>query len=127
MAEATTKSGFNTIDSTGNPSLDSAILMPSVSTASALFALVYNGVTGYGEQFRQDDLGYYYNSPKWVCPNAEDYARLEKSNTSDDTWEISIDELKQMLALFNPDANLESLQQMMLDMDAAHILEARGL
>ena len=123
----TTKSGFNTIDSTGNHSLDSAILMPSVSTASALFALVYNGITGYADQFRQDDMGYYYNSPKWVCPDAESYARLEKINSSEDTWEVNIEELKQMLALYNPDANLESLQELMLKMDANYILEARGL
>ena len=123
----TTKAGFSTTDSTGHASLNSAILMPSVSTAASLFALVYNGITGYADRFRQDDTGYYYNSPKWVCPDADSYARLEKINSSADTWEVSIDELKQMLAAFNPDANLETMQQQMLTMDADYILEARGL
>lgn len=123
----TTKSGFTTMDSTGHTSLNSAILMPSVSTAASLFALVYNGITGHGDAFRPDDNGYYYNSPKWVCPDAESYARLEQINSSADKWEVSIDELKEMLTAFNPDANQASLQELMLKMDANYILEARGL
>jgi hypothetical protein len=122
-----TKTAFTTIDSTGNNTLDSALLMPSISQAVGLFSLVYNGVTGFAGNVRVNGEGTYFNAPKWKCNNAAEYARIEQINTSNDKWEVTIDELKQMLAAFNPDANAESIYQQLESVTSENILRMRGL
>jgi hypothetical protein len=122
-----TRQLFNTMDSTGNQSLDSALLMPSISTAAGLFALVYNGITGHAETVRVNGRGIYYDSPKWKCHNAREYNRIEKINTSNDTWEINIDELKKMLLVTNPQANSDSIYKLLEGITSDYILKARGL
>jgi hypothetical protein len=122
-----TKKLFNTTDSTGHPSLDSAMLMPSVSTAAGMFALVYNGITGNAETVRVNGKGIYYNSPKWKCHSPAEYTRIEKINTSNDTWEINIDELRNMLIVTNPQATSDSIFKQLEGATADYILKARGL
>jgi len=122
-----TRTAFTTIDSTGNNTLDSALLMPSVSQAVGLFALVYNGITDHADKVRVNGEGAYYNAPKWKCNNADEYVRIERINSSDNTWEVTIDEVKQMLVTFNPNANAESIYRQLENVTSEYILRARGL
>jgi hypothetical protein len=118
---------FRTIDSTGDNSLNSAILQPSISTAVGLFALVYNGITGYADRVRVNGEGPFYDSPKWKCNTAAEYTRLEQINTSNDKWEITLDELKQMLVIFNSGAGYQSIYQQLENVTSENVLKARGL
>ena len=122
-----TRTAFITMDSTGNNSLDSALLMPSISQAVGLFSLVYNGVTGFADRVRVNGEGTYFNAPKWKCNNAAEYARIERINTSNSNWEVTLDELKQMLVTFNPNANAESIYKQLESVTAENVLRARGL
>jgi hypothetical protein len=122
-----TKNAFSTIDSTGDTSLNSALLMPSVSQAVGLFALVYNGITGHSDAVRVNGKGAFYNSPKWKCSSAEEYTRIEKINTSNNLWEVTIDEVKQLLVSYNPQANYNSIYKLLNDLTAQRIMAARGL
>ncbi|MDR1466122.1 MAG: hypothetical protein LBI40_00660 [Treponema sp.] len=127
MIDNETKSSFSTIDSTGNTMLNSAVLTANISQAAGLFTLVYNGATGYSEKMRVDGKGIYYNTPKWKCPSAAEYERISKIDTSNDTWEVSIDELKKMLVIFNSDADSTSIAAQLQSVTAENTLKARGL
>jgi hypothetical protein len=127
MIDDSTKTSFTTKDSIGDSSLNSAVVMPSISTAAGLFALVYNGVTGYAEKVRVNNAAYYFNSPKWKCTGAEEYTRIEKVNTSNTAWEVDIEELKKMLTVFNPQADAQSIYKQLESITAESVLKARGL
>jgi hypothetical protein len=122
-----TRIAFNTIDSTGHNSLNSALLMPSISTATGLFALVYNGITGFENNVRRNGSTLYYDSPKWKCNSAGEYERIGKINTSPDKYEVTIDELKQMLGVFNPNISADSIYRQLEGVTSEYILKARGL
>jgi hypothetical protein len=122
-----TKTSFITKDSFGGASLNSAILNPSVSLASGLFALVYNGITGHADKVRINNEAGYYNAPKWKCSGPDEYARIEKIDVSNDTWEVNIDELKKLLVIFNSSANAQSIYNQLESATAESVLRARGL
>ncbi|NLO84283.1 MAG: hypothetical protein GX096_02485 [Clostridiales bacterium] len=122
-----TRTNFNTLDSAGNSSLNSAILMPSAATAAGMFVLAYNGITGNAEVVRVDGTGIIYSANKWTCRNADEYARIEMLNTSDETYEISIDELKEMLVAFNPEATSENIMATLYGVTVESVLNARGI
>jgi hypothetical protein len=122
-----TKTSFTTQDSTGNASLNSAILNPSISLASGLFALVYNGITGHADKVRMNNEGGYYDVPKWKCGSPAEYERIEKIDVSNDTWEVNLDELKKMLVVFNPSANAQGIYKQLESTTAESTLKARGL
>jgi hypothetical protein len=122
-----TKMMFSTIDSTGDTSLNSALLMPVITQANGLFALVYNGITGHSDAVRVNGKGAFYNSPKWKCASAEEYSRIEKINSSNDLWEMNVDEVKQFLVPFNPQANYNSIFKTLNELTAQRVLSARGL
>jgi hypothetical protein len=101
--------------------------MPSISTATGLFALVYNGITGFGDNVRRNGETLYYDSPKWKCSSADEYGRIEQINTSPDKYEVTIDELKQMLGVFNPAITADSIYNQLEGVTSEYILKARGL
>jgi hypothetical protein len=122
-----TRTAFTTLDSSGNSSLNSALVMPSVSTAVGLFSLVYNGITGYADRVRINGSGSLFDSPKWKCGDVAEYSRIERINTSDDKWEVTLDELKQLLVVFNPAADSTSIYRQLEGVTSEYILQARGL
>jgi hypothetical protein len=122
-----TRTSFTTKDSFGNVSLNSAILNPSISLASGLFALVYNGITGHTDKVRINNEAAFYDAPKWKCNNPDEYARIEKVDVSNDTWEVNLDELKKMLVVFNPSANAQSIYKQLESVTAEYVLKSRGL
>jgi hypothetical protein len=127
MIDDSTKTSFFTKDSTGDSSLNSAVVTPSISTAAGLFALVYNGITGSADKVRVNGQASFFDSPKWKCANASEYTRIEKIDTSDSTWEVNIDDLKKMLAPFNPNVNMDSIYKQLESITAESVLRARGL
>jgi hypothetical protein len=127
MINDQTKTSFITQDSFGRASLNSAILNPSVSLASGLFALVYNGITGHADKVRINNAAAFYDAPKWKCNSPDEYARIEKIDVSNDTWEVNMDELKKLLVVFNPSANAQSIYKQLESVTAEFVLKARGL
>ncbi|MDR1637360.1 MAG: hypothetical protein LBR93_08480 [Treponema sp.] len=126
MMDDQMKTSFSTVDSTGDSSLNSAVITASISQAAGLFSLVYNGITGFADKVRVNGEGVYFNTPKWKCKSAADFARLEQINSSNDTWEVTIDEIKQLLVLFNPNANAESIYRQLDSITSESVLRARG-
>jgi hypothetical protein len=127
MMDDQMKTSFSTVDSTGDSSLNSAVITASISQAAGLFSLVYNGITGFADKVRVNGEGVYFNTPKWECKSAADFTRLEQINSSNDTWEVTIDEIKQMIVVFNPNANSTSIYRQLDSITSEYILKARGL
>lgn len=121
------RSSFTTIDSTGDTSLNSAVLKPSVVVAGGMFAVLYNGITGYSENVRNNGRGDFFNTQMWLVNSAEEYEKLEKINSSADTYELNVEEIKEMLCIYNPNANFQSIYENLDSVTAEGILNARGL
>lgn len=122
-----TSAMFNAVDSAGDPALNSASVRPAICTAASMFALAYNGISGHADSVRKDGEGIFYNCPRWLCNGPEDYAPIEKLDVSDDTWELSVDDVKEMLAIYNPDLTADSLFDTINSFTLDNVLERRGM
>lgn len=124
--EATT-SAVNTLDVSGNSSVNSVIVNPGNVLVGGMFAVLYNGLSGHADAMRVDGAGNTFNSPLWLAENADMYSKLAGLNGSEDTLELSIEEIQNMLCIYNADANAASIQEQLSGITAANVLEARGL
>lgn len=122
-----TKYAFETMDSTGNPTLDGAIL--NSGTASDAFAviLLYNGITGNSDVVKPDGKAIIFPPGPLVCGSAAVYENLELLDTSDDTYVFSADEVKQALKAYNSEATYEDIMKMSTDFSTEDILQRRGI
>ncbi len=105
----TIETSFATKDSFGDTFLHSAVLTPSISTAASLFAIVYNGITGYADVVRQGGEAIFFDNPKWVCYNAGEYEAIKQLNVSDDTWEITAEDMEEVLGVYNPNVTANEM------------------
>lgn len=122
-----TTSAVNTKDVSGNASVNSVIVNPGDVLVGGMFAVLYNGISGHADAMRVDGEGITFNSPLWLAEDAEMYLKLAGLNVSADTLELSTDEIRNMLCIFNADADAASIQQQLSAATAAAVLEARGL
>lgn len=103
------ETSFETLDSFGDSFLSSAMLTPSISTAASMFIIMYNGISGHADVVRRNNEAIDYDSPKWCVFGPEDYEMIKILNTSDETWEIGADNIKEMLAIYNPDITVDDI------------------
>lgn len=122
-----TKHAFSTLDSTGNPTLDGAVMYAGTVNDAYGIVMLYNGLSGHADLMKPDGKAIVFAPGPLVCATAEDYARLEQLDTKDDMYIYSADEVKSMLKAYNPDATFESIMEYAEKFSAEDILERRGL
>lgn len=122
-----TTAGFNTIDSAGDTSINSVLIQPGNLLVGGMFAVLYNGISGHADVIREDGSGHYFGAPIWEAPNAEAYAAIATLDGTNGNHELSIEEIQQMLAVYNPDVSIQSIQDALNEMSSENVLAARGL
>lgn len=122
----TTASFFNTPDTFGNPFVN-AVIIKNPSFYSALFVLVMNSLYGHSEAVKDGDNVRAYLVPSFLIESPEEYEAVRLLGSSDTLQAIDEEDIKQMLIMFNPDANGQSIQEYLSSRTLDVILEARGL
>ncbi|MGM9604617.1 MAG: hypothetical protein ACI3XG_06090 [Faecousia sp.] len=128
----TTTAAFTTIDSQGSPSLNSVIINPGNVLVGTMFAILYNGISGHADAVRAvvdgTEAGILYDSPLWIAPDADTYLAMANNLNKDiNTLELSVEDIQQMLYIYNPDVTPESIQAQLDATTADAVLTARGL
>ncbi|MGB4587777.1 MAG: hypothetical protein WBI17_00915 [Clostridiaceae bacterium] len=122
-----TKKAFNTLDSTGNPTLDGAVINSGSASDAYGVVLLYNGITGHGDAIKPEGKAITMAPGPLVSGSAEDYKLLEQLDTRDDMYVYSSDEIKNLLKAFNEDVDYELLMKTTSDFTTENILQRRGL
>ncbi len=117
----------NTKDVHGNSSIDAIVINPGNILVGGMFAVLYNGLSGNADVMRTDNVGTDFATPLWLSTDAETYMKLASLNTSADTLELSVEEIQNMLCIYNADATSASVQEQLLGITAEAVLAARGM
>ena len=96
-----TKMAFATKDSTGNPTLDGAVLYAGIAHTAYGIAMLYNGLTGHADVVRQDGKAAVFSVSPLISKGPEDYEILSKLDTSEDTYVYTAEEVKNMVKVNN--------------------------
>ena len=116
-----------TQDVHGNSSIDSIVVNPGNILVGGMFAVLYNGLSGHADAMRVDGAGTVFDTPLWLAMDADTYLKLASLNVSADTLELGIEELQNMLCVYNSSADSASIQTQLLGLTADAVLAARGL
>ena len=116
-----------TKDVHGNSSIDSIVVNPGNILVGGMFAVLYNGLSGHADVVRTNNAGTVYDSPLWLAKNAETYLKLAGLNVSAETLEMSVEDIQEMLYIYNPNVTAASFQEKLLSLTADNVLAARGL
>ena len=79
------------------------------SEVGPAFALMFNAVTGYAEDFRDNGKAIKVVQPMWVAAGAEEFNTRYALSNSETMNAYSFDDLSQVCRLFNPKATLADL------------------
>lgn len=117
----------NTKDVHGNSSVDAIVINPGNILVGGMFAVLYNGLSGHADAMRTDNAGSDFSTPLWLSTSADVYMKLASLNTSADTLELSVEEIQNMLCIYNAAADKASIQEQLLGITAEAVLAARGM
>lgn len=122
-----TTAGFQTTDAFGNSSINSVLINPGNMLIGTMFAVLYNGISGNGDAIRCDGEGYRFNSPMWMAGDADAYMAIAALNGTDGNHELSIEEIQNMLVIYNPGTTYQTISDELSGLTADAVLSARGL
>lgn len=122
-----TKFAFETLDSTGNPTLDGAVLYAATASDAYALVLLYNGITGNSDVVKPEGKAVVFAPGPLVAADAKEYEKLAMIDTADEFYVYSIDEVKSMLKAFNPDVTYDSIMQNAVVFSTSDILQRRLL
>lgn len=122
-----TNKAFNTLDSTGNPTLDGAVISSGSASDAYGVVLLYNGITGHGDAIKPEGKAVTMAPGPLVASSAEDYRLLEQLDTRDDMYVYTSDEIKNLLKIYNEDVNYDFLTNVTSEFTTDNILKRRGL
>ena len=117
----------NTKDVHGNSSVDAIVINPGNILVGGMFAVLYNGLSGNADAMRTDNAGSDFSTPLWLSTSADTYMKLASLNTSADTLELSVEDIQNMLCIYNAGATNASIQEQLLGITAEAVLAARGM
>jgi hypothetical protein len=119
-----TQKAFNTLDSTGNPTIDGAII--NSGSASAAYGVVYfyNGITGHGDAIKPEGKAITMAPGPLVVRGADDYKKLEQLDTNDAMYVYTADEIKKLLKAYNEDVNYDCLMLQLVNLQQKKLLNA---
>lgn len=101
---------FNMKDALGNYFLNSATIRATNLHAGIMFAVLYNGITGYAEKVRVNGVATQYYFPSWVCFDTADYNAISVVDNAPGNYVLGIDEMKELLFFYNEDQTYEGFQ-----------------
>lgn len=103
---------FETKDIFGNPSIDYATVKANSLISGGIFGMVYNGLTGYGENIKHPDgTANTFNYNQWAVESAEQLDSMKGWDTpGEDMWIFDTEMVDQLLGVNNPDIDIESFQ-----------------
>ena len=116
-----------TKDVHGTPSIDSIVINPGNILVGGMFAVLYNGVSGHADAMKTNGAGSDFSTPLWLAKDAETYLKLAGLNVSAETLEMSVEDIQEMLCIYNAGASATSAQEKLLTLTADGVLSARGL
>ncbi len=121
-----TKTAFETLDPTGNPSLDGAVI--SGLTAQDVFSImmIYNALSGHVDLIKPDGRAAIFGAGMLVVKDKADYEKLEKLDTGPGTWSYTGDEVKQMLAVYNPSVTTADIYKVLDSFSTEDLIKRRG-
>lgn len=76
------------------------------------FALMYNAVTGYAEEFREDGKAVQVTQGFWVSGDHDDYTKKYAIASGIYVNAYNYEDLRSVCKVFNPDAGLEQLKEL---------------
>lgn len=117
----------NTKDVHGNSSVDAIVINPGNILVGGMFAVLHNGLSGNADVMRTNNVGTDFSTPLWLSTSADTYMKLASLNTSADTLELSVEDIQNMLCVYNADATNASIQEQLLGITAEAVLAARGM
>lgn len=125
--DESTATSFHTPDASGNPSLNCAIIKNN-TTPAILFVILYNALSGHGDVLRNNGVCTTFDTHMWACKSAEQYDLVCKLDTAPEYATVTIDELKNLLVVSNPEFDYDVFTSWIAgtaDLDA--LLAARGI
>lgn len=123
--EQQTKTGFGTLDSTGDTVLNAIILNDLVSTLGTKCVVLYNALNGKADAMKDNGRAVLFGGNTWVCNDAETFARLEKLNTAPEYYTLTADELKALTVDENPDVTWQDIAAVFAELDDLDALLAK--
>ena len=123
-----TKTGFGTIDSTGDTVLNAAVLN-DIGLATAMNCIqIYNALNGAADAMKENGKTVILGVRSWSCDSAETYSRIEKLNTAPELYILTADELKALTVTENPNVTYKDLEQKLIEEeDLEALLNKKGL
>ncbi len=91
------------------------------------FAAMYNAVTGFAEDFREDGKAFRLTQGFWTSDSAQDYVEKYSLASSIAINAYNYEDLQNVCRLYNPDATLGQLQELALSYTFEDAKERRGL
>lgn len=99
---------FATDDKFGNSSINAITFNSETARTGKMFAAVYNCLSGHSDILRQDGNAVTFAVPYMTAHNREEFDQLKNIDKGADTYVCTIDDIKNMLAVTNPDLTFES-------------------
>lgn len=122
------KTAFETLDSFGNPSIDGVLVKPGCALVGGMFTMLYNGITGNADAVREvAGTASMFQLPMWTVSGAEEFAEVSNLDNSTETYALQVDDLKQLIVEYNPDANYQSIYDTLINCTAQSVIEKLGL
>ena len=90
------------------------------------FAAMYNAVTGYAEDFRDDGKAFQITQGFWYSADLDDYIEKYALANSVVKNAYNYDDLGKVCKVFNPDANLQDLKEIISAYGYEDALKRRG-
>ncbi len=118
---------FNTLDSTGDIQLN-FLAGKYGSLVGCAFAAMYNAITGNSDMLREEgNKGFALYQGFWTATSQEEYNANYELATNPDTIAYSVDDLKTIIKVFNPDATFEDFKALTNAYTVEDVKARRGL
>lgn len=121
-----TKTAFETLDPTGNSSLDGAVLNAQTVTDAIAIMMIYNALTGNVKLIKPDGRAASFRMGAMVVKNQDEYRKIEKLDTGPGTWCYNADEIKKMIAVFNPAVTTTDILAVLNKFSTSDLIARRG-
>ncbi len=121
-----TKTAFETLDPTGHPSLDGAVISGLTAQDAFAIMMIYNALSGHVDLIKPDGRAAIFGAGMLVVKDKDEYARLEKLDTGAGTWSYTGDEIKQLLAAYNPSITNADIYKVLDSFSTEDLIKRRG-
>ncbi|SHE75809.1 hypothetical protein [Alkalibacter saccharofermentans] len=122
-----TKTAFETLDSTGNPTLEGAVLYSMTAQDAFGVMMLYNGLTGNSDVIKPEGKAARFGPGALVANSPEEYNQLALLDTSSETYSYTSEEIKNLTKSHNSDLTYEDIREVVDAFSSEDLLTRRGL